>query len=61
MVGLAKRKDQRVLPALRLALELKGTYVRPRDAASLMLGMESDREEWSAAEYLSALKEDFAD
>ncbi len=61
MVGLAKRKDQRVLPALRSALKLKGDFVRPREAASLMLGMESDREEWSATEYVAALREIFAD
>jgi HEAT repeat protein len=61
MVGLAKRKDRRVLTALYAALELKGDFYRPREAASLMLGMESDREEWSATEYLAALHERFRD
>lgn len=59
MVGLAKRKDQRVLTTLRSALQHKGSFVRPREAAALMLGMESDQEDWTAEEYLVALQSTF--
>lgn len=59
MVGLGKRKDQRVLPPLFCALNGPEIKSRVAEAASLMLGMESDPEEWGAEEYRIALKEQF--
>lgn len=59
MVGLGKRKDQRVLPLLFAAVNGPEIKVRVAEAASLMLGMEADPEEWGAEEYRIALQERF--
>jgi len=59
MVGLGKRKDQRVLPTLFSAVNGSEIKVRVAEAASFMLGMEADPEEWGAEEYRVALKERF--
>jgi HEAT repeat protein len=59
MVGLAKRKDARVLHALRAAIEAPEIKIRVAEAASLMLGLESDPEGWGAEEYRSALSSKF--
>lgn len=59
MVGLGKRKDQRVLSSLFSAVNGPEIKVRVAEAASLMLGMEGDLEEWGAEEYRVALKERF--
>ena len=59
MVGLGKRKDQRVLSALLSAVNGPEIKVRVAEAASLMLGMEDDLEEWGAEEYRAALRERF--
>lgn len=61
MVGLGKRKDQRVLPSLFAAVNGPEIKVRVAEAASLMLGMEADPEEWGAEAYRIALKERFLD
>lgn len=60
MVGLGKRKDLRVLPFLQAAVQ--GTEINSRvaEAASLLLGMESDPDDWGAEEYRTALRERFA-
>ena len=65
MVGLAKRKDKRVLPALIAALnqpELHGpgVTVLTIEAAEAMLDMEHERRDWSGAEYVAALRERFS-
>ena len=60
MVGLGKRKDQRVLSPLFSALDGPEIKVRVADAASLLLGMESDTKDWGAEEYRTALKERFS-
>ncbi len=60
MVGLGKRKDQRVLSPLFSALDGREIKVRVAEAASLLLGMERDPEDWGAEEYRIALKERFS-
>lgn len=65
MVGLARRKDQRVLPALIRALTQSGlndsgVTVLTIEAANAMLNMESERTDWTGADYVTALKERFA-
>jgi HEAT repeats len=59
MVGLGKRRDEHVLPGLMNALRQPAVSCRVVEAAYLMLGMESDREDWSAADYASALQKQF--
>lgn len=60
MVGLAKRRDQRVLPTLLAALEQPTMTMRVIEAAYLMLYMQSEPEGWKAADYLTALQKRFA-
>jgi HEAT repeat protein len=65
MVGLAKRKDQRVLPALREALTPhesgdSGVRMRISEAADYMLGIEEESRDWGAAQYLAALQGRFS-
>jgi HEAT repeat protein len=59
MVGLGKRKDQRVLFSLLSAVDGPEIKVRVAEAASFLLGMESDPEDWGVEEYRTALKERF--
>lgn len=60
MVGLGKRKDQRVLSSLFSAVDGPEIKARVAEAASLLLGMENDPEDWGAEEYRTALKERFS-
>jgi HEAT repeat protein len=60
MVGLAKRHDSRVLTMLLSALERPTVGDRVIEAAYLMLGMESEREGWTATDYAAALRHEFA-
>jgi HEAT repeat protein len=60
MVGLAKRKDERVVPALLPALEQPDISDRVSEAAYLMLGMENEREGWRGSDYAAALRERFS-
>jgi hypothetical protein len=60
MVGLGKRKDQRVLSTLVAALEQPKTTVRVIEAAYLMLGMDEDREGWQGTDYAAALRHCFS-
>lgn len=65
MVGLAKRKDQRVLPALIAALNQPefddaGVTELTIEAADLMLDFAEERKDWSSADYTVALKERFS-
>ena len=65
IIGLAKRKDQRVLPALTAAL-MQPELDDPRatmmtiEAAYLILGFDEERKDWGAAEYITALREQFS-
>ncbi len=64
MVGLARRKDQRVLPPLITALEAahlndSGTGMRMLEAADALLDLESERADWSLGRYATALRERF--
>jgi len=65
MVGLAKRKDERVLPALLSALNQPnlddpGVTMLTIEAADAMLDMENERRDWSGAEYIAALRDRFS-
>jgi HEAT repeat protein len=64
LVGLAKRKDTRVLPALiaalnKSALNHPGVTELTTEAADAMLGLEHERTDWSGADYIAALSERF--
>lgn len=58
-VGLGKPKDPRLLPVLRAMLAMPGLKVRVVEAASALLGLPEDPEEWGAEEYVKALDERF--
>ena len=60
MVGLGKRKDQRVLSPLLSLLDGPEIKVRVAEAASFLLGMDREPEEWGAEEYRAALKKRFS-
>jgi len=65
MVGLAKRKDQRVLPALIAALNQSelddpGITQLTIEAADLMLDFADERKDWSGTEYAAALRERYS-
>ncbi|MGH9508809.1 MAG: HEAT repeat domain-containing protein [Terriglobales bacterium] len=60
MVGLGKRKDQRVLSALLSALQQPAMTDRVIEAAYLMLGMQNERQDWQGADYAAALREQFS-
>lgn len=65
IVGLAKRKDQRVLPSLMVALsqpELDGLGVTMMtlEAANAMLDLEDEPRDWSGADYVAALTKRFS-
>ena len=59
MVGLGKRRDQRVLPSLIAVLERPPVTARVIEAAYQMLDMKNDREDWGTDEYAAALRERF--
>lgn len=64
IVGLAKRKDQRVLPALiavlmEPALDDPGLTDLTIEAADLMLDFAEERKDWDGADYAAALRERF--
>lgn len=65
IVGLAKRKDQRVLPALMAALNQPeiddpAAKMMTIEAANAMLDLEDENKDWSGAEYIAALRERFS-
>lgn len=60
MVGLGKRKDQRVLPALLHALEEPNITDRVIEAAYQILGIDSEREGWAGSDYIMALREKYS-
>lgn len=59
MVGLAKRRDQRALSALLSGLRESAMTSRVVEAAYLLLGMQSERDNWSGVDYSAALQEKF--
>jgi HEAT repeat protein len=61
MVGLGKRKDVRVLPSLFAELQGPEIKVLVAEAASWLLGMDEDPEDWGADEYREALESHFRD
>ncbi len=61
LVGLAKRKDRRVITKLLEKLEGQSPTVRVFEAAGEMLGMQNQTEGWTAADYVAALREQPAD
>jgi HEAT repeat protein len=60
MVSLGKRKDERVLSSLLVALERPTMTVRVLEAAYEMLGMENEREDWKGTDYALALRQRFS-
>jgi hypothetical protein len=60
MVGLGKRKDQRVLSTLVTALERPNTTARVIETAYQMLGMDNEREGWRGTDYAAALRQRFS-
>ncbi|MFI5387641.1 MAG: HEAT repeat domain-containing protein [Fimbriimonadales bacterium] len=59
VVGLAKRRDGRVLPTLIELLTKPEVGSRPVEAACLLLGMADEPEDWSAQAYADALRQRF--
>jgi HEAT repeat protein len=59
VVGSAKRKELRVLTPLLTALEQSTVSDRIIEAAYTLLGMETDRKDWSARDYAAALEQRF--
>lgn len=60
MVGLSKRKDLRVLPALMAALTQLGMSSRITDAADFLLDHETPPKGWGGREYREALRQKFS-
>jgi HEAT repeat protein len=60
MVGLGKRKDPRVLPALLSALEQPDVPDRAVEAASEMLDVMNEGEDWKGSDYAGALRARFS-
>jgi HEAT repeat protein len=65
LIGLAKRKDTLVLPALLAALNQSevdgpGITMLTIEAADAMLDLENERTDWSGADYIAALRERFS-
>ncbi len=58
-VGLGKRRDIRLLPVLRSLLDGPQLKVRIAEAASALLGLANDPEEWQAEDYKRALDQTF--
>ncbi len=59
LVGLGKRRDVRLLPILRPLLDSPELKYRVAEAASAMLGLSYDPEEWESEDYKRALNETF--
>jgi len=59
LVGLSKRRDLRALPILRSLLDAPELKLRVAEAASAMLGLPDDPEEWEAEDYKRALDDTF--
>jgi HEAT repeat protein len=65
LLGLARRKEQRVLPTLIATLEKahannSGIPMRVLDAADALLDLDHEREDWSLGQYAAALRDRFS-
>jgi hypothetical protein len=60
MVGLGKRKDQRVLSMLVARLEQPEISVRVIEAAYLTLAMDTERQGWRGADYALGPRQRFS-
>jgi HEAT repeat protein len=60
IVGLSKRKDERVLSFLIAALQQPSITDRVREAAQMLLDMTQDRRDWSGVDYAAALLQRFS-
>lgn len=60
-IGLAKRKDERVVPKLlkMLAQEASEVKVRVAEAVVTLLGLEKDPPDWRVGDYEKALRDKF--
>ena len=54
-VGLGKRRDKRLVPALRIMLAADDFSVRVGEAAAALAGMDRDPPEWTAEDYRAAI------
>lgn len=59
LVGLARRRDHRVLPQLLKTLAKRDVSVGEIEAACYMLEMAEDRRDWKSEDYAKALRERF--
>ncbi|HEX7968343.1 MAG TPA: HEAT repeat domain-containing protein [Stellaceae bacterium] len=59
VVGLGKRRDQRVLPALIASLEQESCTNTAIEAACFMLNPEDARGDWGGRDYAAALRQRF--
>ncbi len=59
MVGLAKRRDQRALSVVLSRVRESAMTSRVVEAAYILLGMQSERHDWSGVDYWAALQEKF--
>nr|WP_276556848.1 HEAT repeat domain-containing protein [Rhodoblastus acidophilus] len=57
IASLGKRRERRILSVLLTALEKPEIPMAIVEACWLMLGLENDREDWTAADYAKALRE----
>jgi hypothetical protein len=60
LVSLAKRMEQRALPALVAELDQPEISDRMIEAAESFLGESEDRHDWSPRDYVAALKMRFS-
>jgi HEAT repeat protein len=58
-VGLGKRRDERLIPKLLKMLDQPGLKVRVAEAASALLGLDSDPPSWHAEDYKAAIASKF--
>jgi HEAT repeat protein len=60
LVALAKRQDKRALAPLLMALKQPAITDRVIEAAFTLLGLDSDRSDWTSQDYANALNERFS-
>jgi HEAT repeat protein len=60
LVALAKRQDKRALAPLLMALKQPAVTDRIIEAASTLLGLDSERKNWTCQDYANALNERFS-